>query len=200
MKAKRSIILLASLLLTAALVGYAGVLVVYNFEVSSTSTSAPISLVAGTNAGATDLGNNTITVTVTGNYSATIEVHPTYAPTYYFDVLGIADNIAGDGNYSAKICVETPINSANYTVANLYLYNATNGTYVDLDTTDIVISPLDLTVAGCSSTIVLIDGYSYYFVFELQVADGTTVNTTDTFSIGLYYSPNAADLGNTLPP
>ncbi|MEB3764800.1 MAG: hypothetical protein GSR77_01335 [Desulfurococcales archaeon] len=199
MKAKRSIILLASLLLTVAIVSYAGVLVVYNFEATSTSTGAPISLAPGTNAGVADLGGNSITVTVTGNYSATIALHPTYAPTYYFDVLSIVDNVAGDGNYYAKICVKSPITSTNYTIANLYLYNATGASYVDLDTADTAISPLNLTVAGCSSTIVLLDGNNYYFVFELQVAEGTALNTIDTFSIELYYSPNSADLGNTLP-
>ena len=199
MKAKRSIILLASLLLTVAIVSYAGVLVVYNFEVTSTSTAAPISFVAGTNAGSNDLGGNPISVTVTGNYSASIAVHPTYAPTYYFDVLKIVDNINGDGNYYAQICVETPIPSTNYAVANLYLYNATGGQYVDLDTADTALSPLDLTTTDCSSTIVLVDQNDYYFVFELQVADGTSLGTTDTFTVTLHYSTNSADLGNPLP-
>ncbi|MCE4609011.1 MAG: hypothetical protein F7C36_01345 [Desulfurococcales archaeon] len=196
MKAKRSIILLASLLLTVALVSYAGVLVVYNFEATSTSTAAPISFAGGTNAGGADLGGNTISVTITGNYTASITLHPTYAPTYYFDVLNIVDNIAGDGNYYAQICVTTPLPATNYTTANLYLYNVTGGTYVDLDTTDPAISPLSLTTSGCSSTIVLTDQNTYDFVFEFQVSEGTALNTADTFSITLYYSTNTADLGN----
>ena len=191
MKTKRTLILIGSLLLTFAIVGYAGVLVVYNISGSVQPVEAPWVFWEGTNANQPDLSGETIQVSLSNkNTSATITVHPTYADTYYIDVLRIKDNGTDTIPYYAKLKVETPIDDPNIVEAKLYLvdYDGTSYNYVTLSSSG---TALDLKTTSESNEFTLQDGHEYIVVLKFKVSPSATGTVSYSFTVQLLYSPES---------
>ncbi len=139
----------------------------------------------GTNTGDTDLGGNTITVTIpNSNTSASITVHPTYQVTYYKDILGIKNQDTST-SYYITIRVTNPLSDTLINTAELRIYSGTT-----------LIDTVDLTATGDTSIATALGaGQTWRVDIYLDIDDtggdeNTPPSLTDnSFSLQVIYSP-----------
>lgn len=163
-------------IIMAALIAvvFASVFVYYPLNVTVSPTSAPVVFQTGTNAGGTDLGGNTITVSLGSNAaSADITVHPTYQTTYYEDVLRLV-NTDSSTTYYVTIRVNTAVGSG-FTTAKLIV----NGVQVDLTATG------DTTIGQIPAS------GSWQVDLQFVVPEGSPLPSSSTASIQVIYSPSS---------
>ena len=161
---------------------------VYN-PVTGTLTpqKPPVIFDLGSNAGQTDLGGQTITVTLgPSSTSATVTIHPTYEKNYYKNVTLIKNQDAATA-YNIWIKVTDPLSDPKILSAQAIIRDSTGPiATVDLTTTGTPISVGNLAASGkyTIDLVVTID--------HTGGAPGTAPSLTDNqFTFEVIYTPSA---------
>jgi len=130
---KRYLIELLAIVLFLGLVA-TSVFVYLPINVTISGTTIPVKFATGSNAGGTDLGGNTISVTLgSKSMSAKVTLHPTYEYTYYEDVLRIVNDDDSNPHYIA-IRVKTTISGLE--TAQMIIHLSSGDKIINLNSED----------------------------------------------------------------
>ncbi len=178
---RRTIALLAAIVMMAGIVSYAGFVVVYQINGNVHETQPPVYFTGGTNNNTIGLDGNAMVASIGPNgTSATVNFSVTYGDTYIVDLLNITNSASTD--YYAELCVATPVQSTTGVVssAEALVVNSTGN----------VLATLDLLTSGsCTSTFTIPASGNVTVDFYFTLSEGTQLDTSNlTFTITLQYS------------
>ncbi len=181
---RRRYILTSAILLALAAttsVAYASVFVFYPGQVNIYPVEPPVVFVGGDNANQTDLAGNTIEVYIGANStSLTMNLHPTYQTTYYYNV-SLINNTDPSNIYYVWVKVDSTNISAG--VSATLVLNASGVIYtLDLGSTGNPVPP--------GIGIELNPGDTIMLNVKVQITEGIKLPSTPyQVNLSIIYSP-----------
>ncbi len=172
-----------------ASVAFASVFVIYPGSILAVPQAPPIVWAAGSNSNQSDIGGQSISVTVGVNSTQlSITVHPTYEYTYYKNVTIIKNNDATHGYYVA-IRVVNPANVSSIAGASV-LMNISNSTSYEI---------ISLTSTGTYYWYYLPAGGHLNVDLQYYIPPGVKLPSEITLTIQLIYSPTNSETAIPTP-